>query len=288
MITYTTLNCNGRLVSLDTPAVMGIINITPDSFYSSSRLQQEEEVLEKVRQMTEEGAVFVDIGVMSSRPGAKIISSEEEWKRLEFFFRLIRSDFPGLLLSVDTLHASTAERVLDLGADMINDVSGGKYDCRMMEVVGKYDVPYVLMHMQGVPENMQRNPQYEDVVTEIFDFFTEQTEKAAAHEITDIILDPGFGFGKTLKHNYRLLRYLDAFEIFRFPVMAGVSRKGMIQKTLHVTAEEALNGTTAVHMLALMKGARILRVHDVKEAVQCVRIWEKFKKEEETLFSEKS
>lgn len=284
MITYTTLNCNGRLVSLDTPAVMGIINITTDSFYSGSRLQQEEDVLEKVRQMKEEGAVFIDIGVMSSRPGAKMIGPEEEWERMKPYFRSVRSHFPDLLISVDTLHSGTAQRVLDLGADMINDVSGGMYDSEMMRVVGGYKAPYVIMHMQGLPENMQHNPQYEDVVTDVFDFFTEQIEKAVAHQITDVILDPGFGFGKTLKHNYRLLRYLDAYEIFRYPIMVGISRKGMIQKSIEVSAEEALNGTTAAHMLALIKGARILRVHDVKEAVECVRIWEKFNHEEETFF----
>lgn len=286
MISYTTINCNGRLVSLDTPVVMGIINITTDSFYKNSRLQNERSVLDQVEKMVSEGAGLIDIGVMSSRPGAAIISAEEEWERLDPFFDLIRRQFPDLLISVDTLHADTARQVLERGADIINDISGGTYDKYMMEVVGKYDVPFVMMHMQGLPENMQDQPEYEDVITDIFDFFTEQTEKAIEHGITDIILDPGFGFGKTLKHNYRLLRYLDAFDIFRYPVMVGVSRKGMIQKTIGRPAEEALNGTTAVHMLSLIKGARILRVHDVREAVECIHIWGKYKEGEKNYIVE--
>lgn len=280
MISYITINCNGRLVSLQTPAVMGIVNITSDSFYKHSRLQNERGVLDQVEKMATDGAAWIDIGVMSSRPGAAIITPEEEWARLDPFFDLIRKQFPEMLISVDTLHAQTAQQVLDRGADMINDISGGTYDDKMLNVVGRYNVPFVMMHMQGLPKNMQDRPEYEDVVTDIFDFFTRQIEKATDHGITDIVLDPGFGFGKTLKHNYRLLRYLDAFEIFRYPVMVGVSRKGMIQKTIGRPAEEALNGTTAVHMLSLMKGARILRVHDVREAVECVQIWEKYKEGE--------
>lgn len=280
MISYITINCNGRLVSLQTPAVMGIVNITSDSFYKHSRVQNERAVLDQVEKMATDGAAWIDIGVMSSRSGAAIITPEEEWARLDPFFDLIRKQFPEMLISVDTLHAQTAQQVLDRGADMINDISGGTYDDKMMNVVGRYDVPFVMMHMQGLPKNMQDRPEYEDVVTDIFDFFTRQIEKATDHGITDIVLDPGFGFGKTLKHNYRLLRYLDAFEIFRYPVMVGVSRKGMIQKTIGRPAEEALNGTTAVHMLSLMKGARILRVHDVREAVECVQIWKKYKEGE--------
>lgn len=275
MIQYFTLNCQGRLVSLEHPVVMGIINVNSDSFYTGSRVTETDAVSRKVEQMESEGALMIDIGAMSSRPGASILAADEEWDRLADVVPTVRNRFPNLILSVDTLHSSTARKALDLGVDMINDISGGTYDDKMLKTVGQYKAPFVIMHMQGLPDKMQENPHYENVVTEVFDFFVRQMAKAEEAGIVDLLLDPGFGFGKTLDHNYELLQNLHAFEILRFPILTGVSRKGMIQKLLDVDAANALNGTTAVHMLALLKGARILRVHDVKEAVECVKVWGK-------------
>lgn len=275
MMQYLTLNCNGKLISLERPAVMGIVNVTEDSFYSGSRVS-ESNVLTRIEEMQKHGALIIDIGGMSSRPGAEVISPEEEWNRLSAIIPSFRSQFPDLLLSVDTLHSATAQKALDLGADLINDISGGTYDSGMMATVGRYDVPFVIMHMQGLPENMQIDPRYDNVVTAVFDFFVSRIAEAEERGIVDLILDPGFGFGKTLNQNYQLLHHLHAFEILRYPLLVGVSRKGMIQKLLDVSTQNALNGTTAAHMLALVKGARILRVHDVEEAVQSIKIWEKF------------
>jgi len=255
---------------------MGIVNLTSDSFYAGSRTPNESAVIKRIEKMMDEGSAMVDLGAMSSRPGASIISPEEEWVRLSAVLKLVRQNFPSLLLSLDTLHSFTAAKALDLGIDIINDISGGTFDPEMMKVVGRYDVPFVVMHMKGMPEDMQVNPLYENVVTEVFDFFVEQMAEAERYGIVDVILDPGFGFGKTLSHNYQLLQNLHAFEILRYPLLAGVSRKGMIQQIVDQKSDNALNGTTAVHMLALMKGARILRVHDVKEAMECIKIWEKF------------
>ena len=276
MIKYLTLNCNSKLISLEKPAVMGIINVTPDSFYAGSRLNQETTVLERIEGMIADGASLVDVGAMSSRPGAEILPATEEWSRLSALIPSVRHHFPDLLLSIDTIHSSTAEKALDLGADMINDISGGTFDPVMMKVVGRFDVPFVIMHMKGMPRDMQDNPVYENVVTEVFDFFVSRIAEAEENGIVDLLLDPGFGFGKTLQHNYELLHHLNAFDILRYPVLAGISRKGMIHRLLHVDPENALNGTTAVHMLALMKGVRVLRAHDVKEAIECIKIWEKF------------
>lgn len=254
---------------------MGIVNVTEDSFYSGSRVS-ESNVFTRIEEMQKHGALIIDIGGMSSRPGAEVISPEEEWNRLSAIIPSFRSQFPDLLLSVDTLHSATAQKALDLGADLINDISGGTYDSGMMATVGRYDVPFVIMHMQGLPENMQIDPRYDNVVTAVFDFFVSRIAEAEERGIVDLILDPGFGFGKTLNQNYQLLHHLHAFEILRYPLLVGVSRKGMIQKLLDVSTQNALNGTTAAHMLALVKGARILRVHDVEEAVQSIKIWEKF------------
>lgn len=276
MMPYLTLNCNGKLFSLEKPAVMGIVNINSDSFYDFSRAKVTKEVMIKVESMIENGAAIIDIGAMSSRPGSSIISPEEEWTRMEEILPVLRKNFQKHIISVDTVHSSTAQKSLDQGVDIINDISGGTFDRQMMAVVGQYQAPFVVMHMQGRPETMQSNPSYENVVTEVFDFFVRQIAEAQDHGIVDLILDPGFGFGKSLNHNYQLLQNLHAFEILRFPVLAGVSRKGMIQKILDVDVGNALNGTTAVHMLALMRGARILRAHDVAEATECLKVWEKF------------
>ncbi len=283
ILPYQTLNCRGRLVSLEYPAVMGIVNVNSDSFYRSSRVTQSVDVCRRVESMISAGAVMVDIGAMSSRPGADIIPAEDEWDRLKNALNEVRRHFPEVIISVDTLHSLTAQRSLDEGADIINDISGGTYDPQMMAVVGRFRTPFVIMHMQGLPGHMQDKPHYDNVVTDVFDFFVRQIAKAENHGIVDLILDPGFGFGKSLVHNYQLLQNLHAFEILRYPVLVGVSRKGMIQKTLDVDADHALNGTTAVHMLALMRGARILRVHDVDAAMECIKIWEKFNNPEKEI-----
>lgn len=276
MIPYRTLNCNGTLFSLEHPAVMGIVNVNSDSFFAGSRFTLERDVINRIEEMANAGVPIVDIGAMSSRPGSVVISPAEEWSRLSAILSSIRRHFPELIISIDTLHSQTARKSLDLGIDMINDISGGTYDPSILKVVGEYDVPFIIMHMKGNPENMQSNPRYDNVVAEVFDFFVAQITKAEEEGIVDLILDPGFGFGKNLTHNYQLLQNMHAFEILRFPILTGVSRKGMIQKILEVDTGNALNGTTAVHMLALMKGARILRAHDVAEAVECIKIWEKF------------
>ncbi|HLU93092.1 MAG TPA: dihydropteroate synthase [Membranihabitans sp.] len=255
---------------------MGIVNINSDSFYDVSRAKVTKEVMIKVESMIKNGAAIIDIGAMSSRPGSSIISPEEEWTRMAEILPVLRKNFQKHIISVDTVHSSTAQKSLDQGVDIINDISGGTFDRQMMAVVGQYQAPFVVMHMQGRPETMQSNPSYENVVTDVFDFFVRQIAEAQDHGIVDLILDPGFGFGKNLNHNYQLLQNLHAFEILRFPVLAGVSRKGMIQKILDVDVGNALNGTTAVHMLALMRGARILRAHDVAEATECLKVWEKF------------
>ena len=283
ILPYQTLNCRGRLVSLEYPAVMGIVNVNADSFYRWSRETRSADVCRRVESMILAGAAMVDIGAMSSRPGADIIPAEDEWDRLKTPLTEIRKNFPDVIVSVDTLHSLTAQRSLDAGSDIINDISGGTYDPQMMPVMGRFQAPFVIMHMQGLPGYMQDNPYYENVVTEVFDFFVRQLARAEDHGIVDLILDPGFGFGKSIVHNYQLLHNLHVFEILRYPVLAGVSRKGMIQKILHVDADHALNGTTAVHMLALLRGARILRVHDVDAAMECIKIWEKFNNPEKEI-----
>ncbi|GAA5220732.1 dihydropteroate synthase [Membranihabitans marinus] len=276
LITYDTLNCHGHLVDLQSPKVMGVLNFNEDSFYPASRIKAIDDMIYSADKMIKEGAWFIDIGAMSSRPGSKILSEDEELKRIKIYFSELKSTFPKALISVDTLHSKVAEWVLSHGAAMINDISGGMYDKDMLHVVGKYPVPFVIMHMEGLPETMQNDPHYENVVLSVFDYFTERIESAKKANIVDLILDPGIGFGKTIVHNFSLLHYLDAYDVLRFPILVGVSRKSFIRNVLDVNVEEALNGTTAVHMLALAKGAKILRVHDVKEAVQCIKIWEEF------------
>lgn len=267
-----TLNCRGRLLSLDRPLVMGILNVTPDSFFQGSRVSGGE-LLDRAGQMFEEGADMIDVGGMSSRPGSELITEEEELRRVIPAVYAIHQQFPEAVISVDTIRASVARESVAAGASLINDISAGRFDSQMYETVASLQTPYVLMHMQGEPRNMQQNPQYEDVVTEILDFFIAETGKLRALGVRDIILDPGFGFGKSLDHNYALLKGLQAFKIFDAPVLAGISRKSMITRLLGVAPQDALNGTTALHMVALQNGANILRVHDVKEAVEVVRIY---------------
>jgi dihydropteroate synthase len=269
----STLNFKGRILTLERPLVMGILNVTPDSFFEGSRVQGNG-LLATAERMLEEGADILDIGGMSSRPGAELITEEEELGRILPAIEALHSHFPQAILSVDTIRASVARQAVEAGASMVNDISAGRLDEAMYETVAALRVPYVLMHMQGTPRNMQQNPHYEDVVIEILDFFIREMGKLRELGIHDIILDPGFGFGKTLAHNYELLKGMQVFQILEAPVLAGLSRKSMITRLLGVNPSEALNGTTALHMAALQNGAKILRVHDVKEAVEVVKIFQ--------------
>jgi len=270
-----TLNCNGQLVMLTTPIVMGILNITPDSFYSGSRFSNDTKLLSSVEKMLKEGATILDIGGMSSRPGAKVISVDEELDRVVPVIKAIKTQFPQTVISIDTVHSKVVEKCADLGIGMVNDISGGQIDSSMYETVSKYALPYVLMHMQGLPENMQIEPKYDDIKLVILEFFIKEIEKLRILGIKDIILDVGFGFGKTIDHNYEILKNLHAFQILDLPVLVGISRKSMIYKYLETTPDDALFGTTALHWKALDEGAKILRVHDVKAAVQVIQLWKK-------------
>lgn len=272
------INVNGCLLDLRVPRVMGVINITPDSFYDGSRFTTEESVIIAARKMIDDGADIIDVGGYSSRPGAKDITVEEEKARVLGAIRLISSNVPGAVLSVDTFRSEIAcEAVSECGAHMINDISGGEADPGMFELVARLKVPYIIMHMQGTPANMQKNPVYEDVVADILKWFGRRLVKLQSMGVNDIIIDPGFGFGKTIEHNFEILRKLGDFSIAGVPLLVGLSRKSMIWKTLGIKPGEALNGTSVLNMAALMNGADILRVHDVKEAVQSVRLFQKLK-----------
>lgn len=258
----------------EVPVVMGILNITPDSFYDGGKYDAPEAALEQAKLLYSQGATIIDIGAVSTRPGAVPPSENEEWQRLEPVLALLKKELPEVLISVDTYRSAIARKAVAAGAHIINDISGGTMDTAMFETVAELNVPYVLMHIQGNPENMQDNPQYENVVGEVKQFFEERIAQLKKLGFEKIIPDPGFGFGKTVEHNYQLLSSLDEFSAMGFPVLAGLSRKSMITKLLGVKKENALNGTTALNMIALMKGAKILRVHDVKEAVDCVKIYD--------------
>jgi dihydropteroate synthase len=268
----SSIRCGGSLIELQQPLVMGILNVTPDSFFEGSRAQEEERILIRAGQILQEGAKIIDIGAESTRPGAKPVTEEEETKRLIPAIKLVRKQFPQAVISVDTYKAKVAEMAVGEGADIINDVSGGQFDSRMLETAGRLKVPYVLMHTKGRPETMQESPQYEDVVKEVMLYFAQKIKQLRELGVADIILDPGFGFGKNLVHNYQLLNKLQEFRIFELPLMLGVSRKRMINEVLQIKAAEALNGTTIIHTIGLIKGAGILRVHDVKEAMEAVKI----------------
>ena len=272
------INAGGRLLDLEIPKVMGIINITPDSFYKGSRYIKDEEILGTATKMLEDGADILDIGGYSSRPGAGNISMEEEWSRVLKAAKLINRELPDAIISIDTFRADIArEAVLECGAHIINDISGGDADSKMFSIVEKLNVPYILMHMKGDPRTMQNNPVYEDIVADILKWFGERIFKLKSAGLNDIIIDPGFGFGKTINHNFELLRRLGDFSIAGLPVLVGISRNSMIWKTLDISVDEALNGTTALNAIAIFNGADILRVHDVKEAVQTVRLIKKVK-----------
>ena len=272
---FTSINCHGKLVNLHKPHVMGVLNLTPDSFYDGGAYNSENAILTQVALMLNEGATFIDIGGSSSRPGSQIPSEKEERSRIGKVITLIKQHFPEVLISIDTVYSSIAKRAVDSGVCMINDISAGLMDSRMIETVAVLKVPYLMMHMKGRPESMQNNPVYDNLLKEIIDFFSKQIALCRKAAITDILIDPGFGFGKTLEHNFELLAKFDLLKIFGLPIVAGVSRKGMIWKTLDITPAEALNGTTALNMVALINGAKILRVHDVKEAMQCIKLFNK-------------
>lgn len=266
------LNCAGTLLVLDQPKIMGILNATPDSFYSDSRLMQEDVAVERAAKMLEQGASIIDIGGQSTRPGAEIISASEELDRVLPILEAVRKHFPQAILSIDTFYSSVAKAAAQAGIGMVNDVSGGE-DPEMFASVGALGLPYVLMHRPGNSKEMQQLAIYEDIFQNIGNYFSKKLFELNAHQVKDVILDVGFGFGKTLSHNYQLLAGLNQFKIFELPMMVGVSRKKMIQQVIHVDANAALNGTTAVHMAALMAGSNLLRVHDVKEAKECIDIY---------------
>lgn len=269
-----TLNCNGRLLSLERPAVMGILNLTPDSFYDGGRYASLDEAQRQVENMLSEGAAIIDLGGMSSRPGAAIIDLEEELRRVLPPLQLLTRSFPEAIFSIDTVRAEVARQAIAAGAAIVNDISAGSLDEEMYPAVAALGCPYVLMHMKGTPASMQAAPAYEDVVLEVLDFFIAEIGKLRQLGVRDIVADPGFGFGKTVEHNYELLKKMQVFQVLEVPVLAGISRKSMICRVLGVPPSAALNGTTALHMVALQQGARILRVHDVREAVETVRLWE--------------
>lgn len=272
-----TINCRGNLIDLASPKVMGILNITPDSFYDGGKYKDENAILRQVDKMLEEGATFIDVGAYSSRPGAAHISEEQELKRILPVVNLLVKNFPDIILSIDTFRSNVAKATIDSGAALINDISGGNMDNQMFAAVADLQVPYVLMHMLGTPQNMQKNPVYEDVAKEIISFFAAQIFKLHQLKLNDVIIDVGFGFGKTIAHNFEILKNLDLFKSLDAPILAGVSRKSMLYKTLDISAQEALNATTSANTIALLNGANILRVHDVKEAVEAVKIVQQIK-----------
>ena len=272
------INLKGFLTDFSTPKVMGIVNLTPDSFFDKSRAN-EHTVLKQVETMLEQGADMIDLGAFSSRPNAKLIEEKEERERLLNPLKAIVKEFPEAIISIDTYRSSIAKDVVEEGASMINDISGGDFDEEMFSTIAKLNVPYVLMHIKGTPATMQINPEYNDIFKEVYASFSEKLNQLRQLGVKDVILDVGFGFGKTLEHNYTLLKQLAYFQSLEHPILAGISRKGMIQKLINDSASNALNGTTAAHVLALMNGANILRVHDVKEAKEAIAIVDFYQKQ---------
>ena len=270
---HFSINCKGELIDLTTPKVMGILNITPDSFYDGGRFKDSKSVLDQVEKMLVEGATFIDLGAYSSRPGADFVSVDEELKRIVPVVALILKVFPDCIISIDSFRSRVAIECAAVGASICNDISAGKLDPKMMETVGQLKMPYIMMHMKGTPQNMHKQTDYKHLITDIYHYFSERIQLAKEHRITDLILDLGFGFAKTTEQNYKLLRHMEFFSNLNLPMLTGVSRKSMIYKVLECTAAEALNGTTALHMMALANGSKILRVHDVKQAQECVQLY---------------
>ncbi|TCI94426.1 dihydropteroate synthase [Tenacibaculum sp. M341] len=273
-----TINCKGTLIDFDTPKVMGILNITPDSFFDGGMYKNEKEILSQTEKMLTAEATFIDVGAYSSRPGAKHISEEEELSRILPVIELLVRHFPDIIISVDTFRSNVATQTISAGAAIINDISGGKMDSDMFATVAKLQVPYILMHMQGTPQNMQEKPSYQNITKELISFFAEQLFKLKQLKVNDVIIDVGFGFGKTLDHNYELLKKLSLFKSLDAPILTGVSRKSMLYKLLNSSPQEALNATSVANTIALLNGTNILRVHDVKEAIEAVKIVEQIKK----------
>ncbi len=266
------LNIGGKLVDCSQSMVMGILNLTPDSFYDGGKVSDANAAIEFASQMISDGASIIDLGGQSTRPGAVLVSADEEWERIKGPLERIRERFPETILSVDTFYSGVAEKAVAAGAGMINDISAGSMDEKMFDTIARLKVPYILMHMKGTPQTMQQDPQYSNVVKEVMDFFVERIQKLTSLGVADIIVDPGFGFGKSLDHNYELLAALSVFKILERPILAGISRKSMVNKVIGTKPENALNGSSVLHAIALQNGANILRVHDVKEAVEVLKI----------------
>ena len=270
--TPITIDCNSKLLDLSTPVIMGILNLTDDSFYDGGQHNSIKKALLLTEKMLDDGAKIIDIGAYSSRPKAKHISLDEEWQRLEKTLQIINKEFPQAILSVDTFRSEIARRSVDNGADIINDISAGNLDLEMFDIVADLNVPYIMMHMQGTPQTMQDNPHYDCIEKEVSNYFLSKVKSLKQKGLSKIIIDPGFGFGKTVEHNYQLLNKLEELHTLELPLLVGVSRKSMVYNVLETDAKNSLNGTTAIHALCLSKGASILRVHDVKEAVECVKL----------------
>ncbi|PKG42927.1 dihydropteroate synthase [Psychroflexus sp. MES1-P1E] len=270
-----TINCKGRLLDLSTPKVMGVLNLTPDSFYDGGKFKNDKEALEQVEKNIQDGMDILDIGAYSSRPGADHISEEEELKRQSSVLQQITKEFPDLIISIDTFRSEVAKASIDQGAHIINDISAGNLDANMMDFIADSQVPYIMMHMKGTPQTMKNMTSYEHLVTDIIYYFSKKVLEARARGINDLLIDPGFGFAKTIDQNFELLNHLKALKSLNLPILSGISRKSTIYKTLNIDAKEALNGTTALNMVALMNGSSILRVHDVFEAKQCVTLYQK-------------
>lgn len=276
------ININGKLLDLSTPLVMGILNVTPDSFYSGSRKQSEAEIAERALQILTEGGSIIDIGGQSTAPSAPLHSAREEFERVEPALKLIRKEFPDAILSIDTFYSEVAKQAVEkYGVNIINDISGGQIDDNMFETVARLNVPYILMHMRGTPQTMQQFTDYDNFIQDIMYYFSERIAKLNLLGVNDIIIDPGFGFSKTTEQNYRLMAYLKYFDTFDVPILVGISRKSMIYKLLGCTAQESLNGTSVLNTFSLLSGANILRVHDVKAAMECVKIVDKIKQSEQ-------
>lgn len=270
-----TINCKGQLIDLSTPKVMGILNVTPNSFFDGGMYKSEKELLNRTEKMLNEGATFIDVGAYSSKPNAEFVSEEEEISRIIPVVNLLQKYFSEIILSIDTFRAGAAKICIENGAAIINDISAGLLDDKMLETIAKFQVPYIMMHMKGTPQTMQNFTHYEDIFKEMLFYFSERTAVARSFGINDLIVDPGFGFAKTLDQNYAVMQKMELFQMLELPLLVGISRKSMIYKTLEINAESALNGTTFLNAIALSKGAKILRVHDVKEAVECVTLFDK-------------
>lgn len=269
-----TINCKGKLVDLSSPKAMGILNLTPNSFYDGGRYSDKKAILSQVQKMLDQGATFIDVGAYSSKANADFVSEEEELQRLIPVIELLVNTFPEILISVDTFRSKVAENAIEAGAALINDISAGSLDVNMMQIVAKLQVPYIMMHMKGTPNTMQSLTQYDDILQEIMFYFAEKIQLARSFGINDLIIDPGYGFAKTTEQNFELMHKSEILKHLKLPILVGISRKSMIYKTLKNTAQEALNGSTALNAFALMKGASILRVHDVKEAVETITLYE--------------